>query len=240
MAYPGSTNARFQQTKWAVVLGGSEAALEELCRIYWPPLYGFLRRSGHSPHDAQDLVQGFLASLFENEGLKKVDPEKGRFRNFLLAGLKYFAFNEWDKSQTAKRGGRSIIISLEEFTLSFPENANLSTNTNPELEYDRDWACTLLGRTHKRLKALRGRGSKSKLFDALSPYLSGEVPNSTFSVIAKSFAMKETTLRSAVHALRKEFGEIVDEEIAQTLASPTVREIQSERRHLFRIFATAA
>src|ERR1700736_4899878 len=117
----GSDGAQFHTTRWTLVMvsaqsqaAGGKAALAELCRIYWYPLYAFVRRRGYSPHDAQDLTQAFFAQLIEKHGLERVDPEQGRFRTFLLAALKHFLANEWDKSQALKRGGGQTFVSLDQ------------------------------------------------------------------------------------------------------------------------------
>ena len=104
-------NAIFVTTHWSVVLAAGQRttphaaeALEKLCRTYWYPLYAFVRRQGRSPEDAQDLTQGFFAHLLRKDFLSGVGPEKGRFRSFLLACLKHFLADEWEKARTAKRG----------------------------------------------------------------------------------------------------------------------------------------
>src|ERR1700693_4750091 len=116
----GGAGAQFHTTLWTLVMvsaqsqaEGGKAALAELCRIYWYPLYAFVRRRGYSPHDAQDLTQAFFAQLLEHHGFGRADREQGRFRTFLLAALKNFLANEWDKAQALKRGGGQTFVSLE-------------------------------------------------------------------------------------------------------------------------------
>src|SRR4026208_2328919 len=109
-----ATQARFSTTQWGVVLKagqGAEDALVKLCQRYWPPLYSFVRRRGHTVHEAQDLTQAFFAHVLENRALGTVAPVKGRFRSFLLVSLRHFLDNEWHKAQTLKRGGRETFIS---------------------------------------------------------------------------------------------------------------------------------
>src|SRR5512140_1113816 len=115
---PGA--GHFALTRWSVVVaaGRSESthardALEQLCRAYWQPIYAFVRRQGHSPPDAQDLTQEFFARLLEKNYLQGVNPSKGRFRSFLLASVKHFLANEWDKARAQKRGGRQVLLSID-------------------------------------------------------------------------------------------------------------------------------
>src|SRR5262245_21604051 len=110
----------FATTHWSVVLAAGQnrsdraaTALEELCRSYWYPLYAYLRKKGYSEHDAQDLTQGFISQLIERRSLEKVQPQKGKFRSFLLASLNYFLADDRDRAQAQKRGGGRELLSLE-------------------------------------------------------------------------------------------------------------------------------
>ena len=130
----------------------SRAALEDLCRPYWPPLYAFLRRSGHTPHEAQDLVQGYLARLLEREDLATVSPDKGRFRSYLLAGLRNYLVSEARQAGTLKRGGRAEIISLDtEYAESLCQAA-FADGATPDLAFDRRWAETILNQALEKLR----------------------------------------------------------------------------------------
>ncbi len=136
-------HAEFPATKWSVIIRAtavpspiSRDALEDLCRLYWPPLYAFLRRSGQTPHEAQDLVQGYLARLLEREDLATVSPDKGRFRSYLLAGLRNFLVSEGRQAGTLKRGGRAEIISLDIENAEALYSASLADAATPDLAFD--------------------------------------------------------------------------------------------------------
>jgi RNA polymerase sigma factor (sigma-70 family) len=139
----------FPTTLWTVVLhaGGGEpahaqAALTQLCQEYWYPLYSFVRRRGYSPHDAEDLTQAFLAHLLEKRGLRRIDPKHGRFRTFLLASLKNFLANDWDRSHAIKRGGGQTIVSLDEKSAESRYQLEPSHDLTPERHFERQWVMT--------------------------------------------------------------------------------------------------
>jgi len=147
-------SARFQTTRWTTVLAArdgrdraGEAAMEALCRAYWYPLYAYVRRSGRSPEDAQDLTQAFFARLLERDFLRLVAPEKGRFRTFLLVALKRFLAQEWHKSQAIKRGGGVSFLPIDTSEAERRYAIEVVDETSPEVLYDRRWALTLLERT---------------------------------------------------------------------------------------------
>jgi RNA polymerase sigma factor (sigma-70 family) len=232
----------FPHTRWSIVLAArketseqSAAALETLCRAYWYPLYAYVRRCGQSPHDAQDLTQEFFARLLEKSCLKAVDPDKGRFRTFLLVALKRFLANEWDRARTQKRGGARTHVSLDTAaaeTRYEPEAAMLST---PERIFDRHWALTLLDQTMARLKQDFAGAGKSDEFDRIKVFLTAEKGSISYAETAKAAGMSEGALRVAVHRLRKRFREIFRQEIAHTVASPEA--IDEEVRYLMSVLA---
>src|SRR2546427_4698995 len=150
-SFPGSVAREFHTTHWSVVLAArdtaspeADAALAELCRTYWYPLYAYVRRKGHSPHDAQDLTQGFFARLLEKNYLGTVAREKGKFRSFLLAALNHFLANERDRATAAKRGGGKPLISLDDETAENLYRLEPASNLSPEIIFEKRWATTLL------------------------------------------------------------------------------------------------
>src|SRR4030095_7765775 len=178
---PTASAAAFATTHWTVVLeaAGSnprlaDQALEELCRTYWRPIYAFVRRLGHAPPDAQDLTQEFFARLIAGDVVRKVSPERGRFRSYLLATLKHFLANEWDRARAQKRGGGVTIVPLttaeEDPALPLEEARNLS----PERVYDRQWAMAVLERVLLRLQDEHIAAGKATLFDGLKDTLTCE------------------------------------------------------------------
>ena len=146
-------------------------ALEKLCRAYWFPIYAFVRRQGHGPHDAQDLTQEFFARLLEKKRLAGADPAKGRFRSFLLASLKHFLANEWDKTKAQKRGGGQVLIPIDVATAETSCGFEPTDNLTAEKIFERRWALTLLEQVLRRLRAEYVRDDREKLFEQLKPTL---------------------------------------------------------------------
>ena len=172
----------FPTTLWTVVLHAgrdepaqAQAALAQLCQGYWYPLYSFIRRRGYSPHDAQDLTQAFFAHLLEKRGLGRVDPEQGRFRTFLLASLKNFLANDWDKSHALKRGGGQTIVSLDEDSAESRYRLEPSHDLTPERHFERQWAMTLLDQVLDALRDEYHAEGKGDLFEELKAVLTGQV-----------------------------------------------------------------
>lgn len=234
--------AAFPPTQWSVVLRAgqqrapeSSEALEHLCRTYWPPLYAFVRRRGFTVPEAQDLVQEFISTLLERQDLVEVAPSKGRFRSFLLAALNHFLANEWNRAQRQKRGGGKIIISLDQALAEGVPGVEPAAGTTPEQEYERRWVETLIQRALARLRAEWDRRYQPRHFDDLKVYLVGERGAAPFAETATRLGLTEPAVKSVVHRLRKRFGELFREEIAQTVASAT--EVEDELRHLFAVLA---
>ncbi len=232
-----ATGAQFPVTQWSLVLaaGGtaSGAALDQLCRAYWPPLYAFVRRDGKSPADAQDLVQGFLARLLARNDLAGVSADRGRFRTFLLAALRNHIIKQAEHDRAAKRGGvqQSISLDLEDAeSLCGPD---LSAES-PEKAFARRWAQTVLGRAFQRLREeqeARGRGS---LFDALAPCLT-DATDEDYQQVAKLTGMKWETVRVTAFRLRRRLGDLFKAEVAETLGPGA--DVEAEVRELLAALA---
>ncbi len=248
MAAPDSSNVEkpspqaFATTRWSQVLaaGGSDAAisreaLAELCRIYWYPLYAFVRRKGHSPQDAEDLTQEFFLRLMDHDWLARADKSKGRFRTFLLTMLTRFMANEWDKASRQKRGGhlQRLPLIVEDAERRFSREP--VDSCTPEQEFERQWALTVLDRVLDRLVEDYANRDQTVLFEALRPSLIGDREAQPYQRLAADLGMTEGSVKVAVHRLRQRYRERLLEEIAQTVASPDVAE--SELRHLFRVLA---
>ena len=227
---------RFDTTRWTLVLRAREGsssqargALEELCEAYWYPLYAFVRRQGYDAEQARDLTQTYFATLLEKRYLSDVRPEAGRFRSFLLASLKHFLYNEWDKKQALKRGGHLKQVSLDasdaERRYAF-EPADMAT---PEALYEQRWALTVLDRSLDRLRLHYEGSNRVPQFDAMRNCLVGD-RESSYQEIAKSLSMTEGSVKVAVHRMRKRFGQCLRDEIAETVETST--EIDREIRHL--------
>lgn len=229
--------AVFATTRWSVVLRAgvapspqSSEALETLCRTYWPPLYAFVRRRGYDVHEAQDMVQEFIARLLERQDLGTVDPSKGKFRSFLLASMSHFLANEWNRSQRQKRGGGKIIFSLDQALAEGVAGVEPASPTTPEREFERRWAETVIQRALERLRSEWERRYQARHFDDLKVFLLEERGASPFAGVASQLGITESALKSIVHRLRKRYRELFREEIAQTVDDP--KEVDAEIRHL--------
>ena len=232
----------FMPTHWSVVVAAgrndsthARVALEKLCRTYWPPIYAFVRRQGHNPHDAQDLTQEFFARLLEKNYLAEVDRSKGRFRSFLLASLKHFLANEWDKSQAQKRGGGQILIPIDAATAETTCGFQPADGLTAEKIYERRWALTLLDQVLRRLRADYVHDGKEKLFDQLKPTLTEASRTVAYAEMATRLATTEGAVKVAVHRLRQRYRELLRAEIAETVA--TAGEVEDEIRNLFAALA---
>ncbi len=205
-------------------------ALETLCQSYWYPLYAFVRRRGHSTAEAHDLVQGFFARLLEKHDLSTADRERGRFRSFLLASLKHFLANEWDRSNAQKRGGGKTILSLDVESADGKLAIEPEDSRTPENVFDRNWALVLMERVMDRVRDDYERANRHELFARLSRCLTGDsdVP---YRDLATELDMTEAAFKVAVHRARKRFRECLRREIAETLADP--EEVEGELRDLF-------
>jgi RNA polymerase sigma-70 factor (ECF subfamily) len=195
-------------------------SLAELCQVYWYPIYAYLRRRHHSPHEAEDLTQGFFTDLLGRDFLKGLDSSKGKFRSFLLAALKHFLSNRRDWDRRLKRGGKIPHLSLdfrdaEDCYLREPAH-----EATAERLFERRWALTLLARVLDRLESEVDRESKGPLFERLKPTLMGESDAATYAQIGAELGMTEGAVRVTAHRLRKRYRGLLQEEIARTLADP--------------------
>ncbi len=227
----------FPPTRWSVVLAAQQTpspavddALETLCRAYWQPLYVFVRRQGHSKEDAQDLVQGFFARLLQKQWLDDVAREKGRFRSFLLASLKHFLLNEWDRQRAQKRGGGQAPLPFDTAIAERQYQAEPDPGAAADRAFERRWALTLIERTLARLREEFAAAGKTREFDALKGFLTAEQGGLSYAAAAAQLDLNEVAARVAVHRLRRRFREHFRAEIAHTVARP--EDVEAEVRHL--------
>jgi RNA polymerase sigma-70 factor (ECF subfamily) len=206
-------------------------ALETLCRNYWYPLYAYVRRQGHGPHDAQDLTQAFFARLLEKNYLADVQREKGRFRSFLLASLKHFLANEWDRERALKRGGGQRLIALDDDSAESRYKLEPKDDLSADKIYERRWALTLLDQVLSRLRSEFEADGKLQEFEVLKQYLSAGRTSVSYALAAERLGTTEGAVKVAVHRLRKRYRELLRAEIGQTVA--TASEIEAEIRYLF-------
>jgi DNA-directed RNA polymerase specialized sigma24 family protein len=227
----------FASTHWSLVVAAkpdeasqthARKAFEELCRAYWYPLYAFVRYRGYSPDDAQDLTQSFFARIIETGGFVSADPERGRFRSYLLGAMKHFQANEWHRSQAQKRGGGVTFLELDALAPEARYALEPAQSSDPDAGFDREWAQESIARAMEELRAELGAGGKGELFEAIKGSLSGEEP--ARSKTAARLGMTEGALKVAVHRLRSRYRELLRAEIAETISDPS--DIDDEMRHL--------
>jgi RNA polymerase sigma factor (sigma-70 family) len=226
----------FANTHWSLVLrasdqtsGGADAALESLCRTYWQPLYGFVRRRGYAVEDAQDLTQAFFARLLSKQYLAAVDRRKGKFRSFLLASLEHFLANQWRDARAKKRGGDVTFIAYsEELEDGVPTTA--VDRETAEKAFEQQWAMTLLNHVLQMLQSEFGAMGKEDLYRDLSGALTGE-GESSYAEIAAKHRMSEAAVKMTVYRMRKRFGDLLRAELLNTVADPD--EVDDELRALF-------
>jgi RNA polymerase sigma factor (sigma-70 family) len=231
---------RFAITRWSVVLSAGDGlspdgsqAREKLCRIYWPPLYNYVRRQGYSPEDAQDLTQSFFAKCLEKGFFARANPEKGRFRSFLLTALRQFLLDQRDRERTIKRGGGVPLISLDQTAAEERFFAVTQADVPSEQLFDRRWATSILSSARERLRHECSASGKASLYEQL--HLLGESSDAPLSCaeMAARVGMTNSALKTAVSRLRQRYGQLVRDEIAQTVTDPA--EVDSEIRYLLTV-----
>ena len=237
--------AAFGTTHWSVVgacrddremaTGASHAALTRLCRDYWPPLYSFVRRRGYAPADAQDLVQGFFAYFLRSKAYMHAERAKGKFRSFLLASVKHYIANVWDREHALKRGGdyEFVLLDTEVEAVEANNICEPVTASDEEQAYEQRWAHTLVGCALAHLSEEFPGGAKARLFGELKPFLCGGADLPSQGEIAARLEMPIGTLRSHLLRLRVRYAELLREEVARTIG--TADDVDEELRHFRKI-----
>jgi RNA polymerase sigma-70 factor (ECF subfamily) len=217
--------------------GSSRAAgaMDRLCRTYWRPVYAYVRRQGHNRQEAEDLTQGFFTLLLEKDYLQHLRHQEGKFRSFLLTLVKHFLSDERDKASAQKRGGDKTFVSLDETSAEESYLSEQANGLTPDQSFERRWAQTVMDRALGRLRSEYVAGGKEALFEQLKDILPGEHGESSYAEIGARLGLAKGTIASAVHRLRKRYGEILREEIAQTVARP--EEIDEEIRSLLTVLS---
>ena len=234
---PVQSPRRFATTRWSLIVAAgrksspdAEAALETLCNAYWIPLYAYVRSQGKNANDARDLTQEFFARLLEKDFLQTADPDRGRFRSFLLTVLKRFLANEHEKEQALKRGGDRRKLSIDFDSGEQRIQIEPATSATPESIFERQWALTLLQRVLANLEADYSESGRRELFEKCRIYLTGSAGAPPYADTAEQLGMTEGALKVAVHRMRKQYREKLQEEVAQTVSSEA--EVEDEIRAL--------
>jgi RNA polymerase sigma factor (sigma-70 family) len=229
----------FTTTHWSVVLEAqspspaAQAALEKLCRTYWRPIYGFVRRQGTEPEEAKDLTQGFFALLLERRDLDAVRKEKGRLRSYLLTSLKHFLTNERNRAMAIKRGEGQRLIPLDQFHQRERAGFEPADTSTADQIYERRWAWALMDQVMDRLEDEYRSAGNVVLFERLKALLIDEADRPSQAQIANELAMTENAVNQAFHRLRERYRQLLREEIAHTVMAPG--DIEDELRHLIAV-----
>jgi len=232
----------FATTQWSVVLAAGNhdlpeaaQALERLCQTYWYPLYAYVRRQGRSPEDAQDSTQEFFFRLLDKGYLAKADPQRGKFRTFLLGSMKNFLINEWKQASRLKRGGHESFVFLDVDKAEERFAAEPIGEATPDSTYDRRWAVVLIEQVFATLRREYASADKARLFEALKAFIWGDTSSASYLEIGQQLKLTEGTVKVAVHRLRQRFRELLRAEVAHTVARP--EDIDGELRHLIAVMS---
>lgn len=232
----------FRTTHWSCVLqAGREdepragEALEQLCQVYWRPIYAYVRRRGYPAHEAEDLVQGFFLGMLRRKGLQKADPAQGRFRAFLLTSLNNHLANEWTKGQRLKRGGGATPVSIDAQGEEERYLAEPTDEATPERLFERRWAEVVLERVTQRVRADLIAAGQEERFHALKGFLLGDAPGVTYEEAGRRLGLSVAAVTSAIHRMRSRYREFFLDEIARTVAEPA--DVDDEIRYLARALA---
>jgi RNA polymerase sigma-70 factor (ECF subfamily) len=227
--------SQFPTTRWTLVVDAGDphrkearSALVYLCENYWYPLYAYLRRRGYSADDAQDLTQEFFMRVLEGRYLDRADPEKGRFRSFILTSLKFFVADEEDRHRARKRGG-GLLVPLEFSSGEERYQREPAHDETPERIFERRWALSMLDRVVERLRNEFVHHDRPEHFERLKMSLLGQ-SDAPYAALAREMNTSEGALKVAIHRLRKRYRELFRQEIADTVADPA--EVESELRFL--------
>ena len=240
-------NSRFSTTRWSLVLAYAGAAtddqtghdaLSELCRIYWRPIYAFLSKRGHPPADAQDLAQDFFVHALQGDLIRRADRNQGRFRSLLLKSLQNFLNDASAKQRCHKRGGNIQFMSWDDWMAEASEPLMVSSavkDHSAEKQFDLQWAATVVGQALRRLREeCEGRGHR-RLFEQLSPCLTGERAALSYASASAALNLPESTVKNLVYRLRQRYGALLREQVAETLHDPAG--VEEEVRYLCAVLA---
>jgi len=236
-----NNDAHFGETAWSVVLAAgslseshAREALAELCQMYWPPIYAYLRKRGFNRDDAQDLTQIFFQRIVQDETLRRATPARGRFRSFLLGALTRCLADEKAYLRAMKRGGGAQFISMDEVAAEEMHHQQVTMNLTPADSLDARWAALLLERALDKVRVEFSANGKAETFEALSPFLAGEKPNISYQDAAQRMGLAMSAVKTHIHRLRQQFASAVRQEVMQTVSAP--HEVDDELRQLRGVF----
>jgi len=239
----------FVTTRWSLILSGADsdgdaeqarAALADLCRIYWRPVFSFVCRRGYSTEDAQDLTQDFFVMMLQSDWLQHADENRGRFRSFLLKSLQNFLNHAREKNHARKRGGDVQFVSWDDWMAEAPSTLSISPQALEKLPADRlfdlRWAATVVEQALRRLGEECEAKGRRRLFDALRGHLTAERAESSYADLAKSLGVAESVIKKQLHNLRERYRWLLRSEVAHTVSDPA--DVDAEIRYLCATLAT--
>jgi RNA polymerase sigma factor (sigma-70 family) len=226
---PSDAAGRFRTTCWSAVLlsaqsqaPGAGDALAELCRIYWYPIYAFVRRRGYDPEEAKDLTQGFFLHLLNHKTLRQVSPIKGKFRSFLAASLQNYLLDQVDHARRLKRGGNIDFVPFDAKSAEHRYQLASPDLLTPDKVFDAKWALTLLEESRARLAREYAGHGKTVIFEALKPFLDpiNSKPSLSYEQVASDLHVSVGSVKTLIHRLRKQYSSLLREEVARTVSDP--------------------
>jgi RNA polymerase sigma-70 factor (ECF subfamily) len=228
----------FATTRWTLIRAATERAkpearqaLERLCQLYWFPVYAHIRRKGNSADQSADLTQAFFAHMLESDALDTAEPERGRFRSFLLTCADHFLANEHHRETAQKRGGGRSLISIDVRSAEGRLLKDPADGHTPERAFERSWALALLERVFEQLKHEYNSSDKAAVFARLHVFLPKGERTQSYRDVALELRMTEAAVKVAVHRMRTRFGAILRDEILETVERP--EDIDEEIKRLF-------
>ena len=234
--FPNAAVQNFETTMWTVVLAASgrdqdaHMALEKLCRIYRPAIYGYLVRRGYTPENADDLTQDFFVHILDNDRLSRIDRAGGKFRTWLLVCLEHYGANDRKMKGAIKRGGGHEPISLDAAEEDGAPLEIFAEGKHPGKIFDQQWAKTLIAHVFGQLRERCRLRGKSEEFDILLPFLTGQATRGEYAEVAEKLGIDEGTVRTRAYRLRLEFDELLRAEIGRTVTEPS--QIEEETQEL--------
>lgn len=236
----GAAGGKFPDTRWSLIASAKEPApalvakaLQELCQLYWQPVYCYIRRRGTGPEDAEDLTQGFFAQFLERKDFSQARKEKGKLRSYLLKSVSHFLADEYDKQTAQKRGGGQAPLSLDQARAEAQYQLEPRDDLAPDVLFEKQWALTLLEDVLHRVRESYEKRNKAQIFDRLQPYLAWNAKDTPITEVSNELGMAEGALRVALFRLRRRYGEALKQAIMETVLDPS--EVDDELEYLFSV-----
>ena len=235
-----STDGRFPDTRWSLIESAQSAdpatvsrALQELCQLYWYPVYFYVRRRGSSPEDAEDLAQGFFADFLRRSDFSLAEKEKGKLRSYLLKSVSHYLSDDFDKRTALKRGGGQTLISIDQMAAEERYLLEPTNDVGPDLLFEKRWAVTLLESVMQQLRDSYEKQKKALVFDQLQPYLAWNANDAPIADASAALGMTESAVRVSLYRLRRRYGEALRKAILETVLDPA--EVEGELDYLFTV-----